>query len=138
MFSLKMMHCTVFCFYICRVGLAPQQINRSSLGCRRGSGECVPVCRTHMGMPCRTPTHARTLRCLPAYALPAQTPLVHVCVCVCACCVCVCGGVRCGSWVWEWGGFCGEMCRNSCRIFHIPPKTPHPRPTHMDRRALRR
>jgi len=83
MFSLKMMHCTVFCIYVCHVGLAPQQINRSSLWCRRGSGVCVPVCRTHMGMPCRTPTHARMLRCLPAYALPARTPLVHVCVCVC-------------------------------------------------------
>ena len=24
-----------------------------------------------------------------------------------------------GFWVWEWGGFCSEMCRNSCRIFRF-------------------
>ena len=46
------------------------------------------VSRTHMGMPCHAPTHAHTPRCLPAYALPAHTPLVYVCVVVC-CVVCV-------------------------------------------------
>jgi hypothetical protein len=59
-------------------------------------------------------------------AISARTDRRRMAIGVCLRSSALCMG---GSWVWEWGGFCGEMCGNSCGIFRFYNKsfTFHPK-----------